>query len=141
MKSVDVPEFAADALSQSTLLIERTPTIAIQLDATRDIVPIVPTSARAFRQAEKASLFVRVSQGGKSPLSRVTVTTRIVNARDAIAFENRDELPEERFATGRAADYRLDLPLGRLEPGDYLLQVDAVAGERKSSRDARFTVR
>jgi VWFA-related protein len=141
MKSVDVPDFAAAALSQSSVLIERTPAVAIERDATRDLVPIVPTSARAFRRAEKAALFVRMCQGGKRPLSRVIVTTRVVNARDAIAFENRDELSEDRFAAGRVADYRLDLPLGQLEPGDYLLQVDAVAGERKSSRDARFTVR
>jgi VWFA-related protein len=141
MKSVDVPDFAAAPLSQSSVLIERTPAIAIQMDATREIAPIVPTSARVFRRAERVSLFVRVSQGGKTPLSRVSMTTRIVNARDAIAFEQRDDLSDERFAAGRAGDYRLDLPLGRLEPGDYLLQVDAIAGERTSSRDARFTVR
>jgi VWFA-related protein len=141
LKSIDVPDFRDQELSLSSVLIDRTPTVAIQADATRDILPIVPTSARVFARSDKASMFVRIGQGGKRALGEVIVTTRIVDARAGVRFEQRDAVSAERFTPARTADHQLALPVARLEAGDYLLQVDAVAGERKSSRDARFTVR
>lgn len=140
MKSVDVPDFRDHELALSSVFIDRRPAVVVQADATRDLLPIVPTSARAFAGGDKVSMFVRVSQGGKKPAADVTVTTRIVDARDSVRHEQRAVVSADRFAPARTADHQVDLPLAQLEGGEYLLRVDAVAGARKSSRDARFRV-
>jgi VWFA-related protein len=140
MKSVDVPDFRDHELALSSVFIDRRPAAVVQADATRDLLPIVPTSARTFAGGGKVSMFVRVSQGGKKPAADVTVTTRIVDARDNVRHEQRAVVSADRFAPARTADHQVDLPLAQLEGGDYLLRVDAAAGAHKSSRDARFRV-
>jgi VWFA-related protein len=141
IKSIEVPDFADQDLSLSSVLIDRRPAAALQADAVKDIVSIVPTSARVFARSDRAAMFVRVHQGGKKPATPVVLAMRVVDARNAVAFEGRSELGSGEFDTARSADHRLDLPLDRLAPGEYLLQVTATAGDRTASRDARFTVR
>jgi hypothetical protein len=141
IKNIDVPNFEDTDLSLSSVLIERTPAIAIKNPSIDGIVPIVPTSLRVFGQTDRASLFVRVFQFGKKPVVPVAVTARIVDARNTVAFERTTTLTIEHFGNARNADHRVDIPLDRFAPGDYLVQVDAGAGERQASRDARFTVR
>ena len=96
---------------------------------------------REFATANRASAFVRVYQGGKDPLAPVGMTVHIVDGSGATVFETASTLGPEMFQAARAADYRIDLPLTRLERGLHLLTIQATAGKRTASRDVRFTVR
>ena len=140
LKGVDVPDFRDRELSLSSVFLARRPVVAIQPDAARDILPIVPTSARSFASGDKVSMFVRLAQGGKKAPVDVTVTTRVVDGRDSVRHEQRGVVSADRFTAGRTADHQVELPLAQLEGGEYLLQVEAVAGAHKSSGDARFRV-
>jgi len=70
----------------------------------------------------------------------MSITTRIVNDRDDTVFEQTTDLGTERFASHRAADHSIELPLTRLPPGEYLLRAKAAAGALRANGSARFSV-
>ncbi len=141
MRDVDVPDFASEELSLSSVLLERTPAITIKNGVLEDVVPALPTTARTFAQSDRVTAFVRIYQGGKKTLAPSSLTTRIVDARDATVFEQTTDLGAERFARQRGADHAIELPLTRLAPGEYLLQTEAVAGTNRARGLVRFRVR
>jgi hypothetical protein len=141
IKSVEVPDFGGAALALSNVFLERVPAMAIRNAATTGILPVVPTSAREFAATDDVSMFVRVYQDAKKPIVAVNLTTKIVDGGNAVAFQDRATLTPDQFAADAAAHHRLRIPLEKLRPGDYLLQIEAAAGAATATRDARFSVR
>ncbi len=139
---VDVPDFAKEGLSLSGLLLGRMPARSVaRSDVLRDFVPVVPTIARNFATTDRVGAFVRVYQGGKATPLTSRITTRIFNERDQAVLDETVTLGADRFGAQRSADHRIDLPLDRLGPGRYLLQVEATAGIHRVQRDVRIAVR
>jgi hypothetical protein len=139
---VDVPDFAKAALSLSGLVLQKTPGLQVApVDALATIIPVVPTSIRDFARTDRAATFVRVHQGGTRTLMPVTVTTRIRNDADAAVYDAATTLEADRFGAHRAADHLVDIPLGRLSPGPYVLSIEAVLAKTTQRRDLRFTIR
>jgi hypothetical protein len=68
---------------------------------------------------------------------------RAIDVNDAVVFEQTDRIPASRFgASDRAADYRFDLPLAKLQPGPYDLTFDAILPNGKfAHRDVQIFVR
>jgi VWFA-related protein len=138
---VEVPDFT-QPLSLSGVVLAVTPPVAsAPPDAFKDLLPIVPTSRRIMARTDHATAFVRLYQGGKDALVPVTVSARIVDAHEGVRVEQRASLAPTQFATRRAANYGLDLPLERLEPGEYLLTIDGTRDRATANRNLRFTVR
>jgi VWFA-related protein len=154
---VDVPDFAKQPLSLSGLVLAVSPSVSSAgREALANLVPVVPTAQREFARTDRATAFLQVYQdagrqdagrpdagrpdAGKPP-QPAGVTARITDTGDRIVFDQVTELPADRFAGNRGADYRLELPLERLEPGEYLLTIDASQGQRTVRRGLRFTVR
>ena len=138
---VEVPDFAKERLSASGLLLQRTPP---QPPADKSpggaLVPIVPTTARAWSARDRVTAFLRVYQGGKDRLVPALMTTRVIDGRNAVASNQEGELEVAQFGDERAADYRINVPIAHLSPGDYLLTIEAKLGARKVQRSARFTI-
>jgi hypothetical protein len=88
------------------------------------------------------SAFMRVYQGTHrdDALEPVTLRVRIVDGAERTVRDEVMPLGASAFAAGRAADCRIALPLAQLEPGDYLLRVEAAKGERLAGRAMRFSV-
>ena len=141
LRDVDVPNFANEELSLSSVVLERKPAIAIRNGVLEDVVPAIPTTARTFAPGDNVAAFVRIYQGGKKALVPTSITTRIVDARDATVFEQTTDLEAERFARHRGADHVIELPLTRLAPGEYLLRTEAAAGTNRARGFARFSVK
>jgi hypothetical protein len=59
---------------------------------------------------------------------------------DVVALHTETTLEPSRFARGRAADYRLDVPVAPLAPGDYLLTLTAGRDKAVVTRTLRFSV-
>ena len=53
-------------------------------------------------------------------------------------FNQETRLVGEQFGASRAVDFSVDVPTGRLPPGEYLLTVEARSGTATARRDARF---
>jgi len=49
-------------------------------------------------------------------------------------------LEPEQFGSARAADYRVQLPLAHLDPGNYLFEVEVKSGAPLVRRTVRFSI-
>lgn len=140
---VDVPDLTRPAVTMSNIVLATgapsTPTDT--LNAISTLLPVVPTTTREFALADHVTGFVRVFQGGTSPLGTVDVAVNIVGADDVEASRTSETLAVEAFGTTRSAEYRFDLPLAKLKEGPQLLSVTAtLAGGRSVRRDLVFRV-
>jgi len=138
---VNVPDFTQPALSLSgVVLAAAAATVSAPRDAFADLMPIVPTAQRVFSRTDRVAGFVRVYQRAARPPQPVTITTRVTDVDDHVVWTSAETLAAGAFGETRAADYRLQLPLDRLNAGDYLLTVEASQPSLTASRALRFTV-
>jgi hypothetical protein len=137
---VEVADFTKEPLAVSGLMIERAPAIPVADKALAALVPAVPSTRRVFGTTDAVKAYLRVHQGGKARVVPVRMIARVLNSRDRVSSTQESVLEVDQFGPERAADYRVSLPLSHLEPGDYLLQIDAQSGARRVRQSARFTV-
>jgi hypothetical protein len=138
--TVIVPDFAKEKLALSGIVITNTESAA-PAEALSGLMPVTPTTQRAFAKSAAVTAFVRIYQGGSGAIIPVQVTARVVNEVDRSVFERASSLTPATFGTGRSADYRLDLPLAGLEPGRYLFTVEASTSKLSTRRDVRLTIK
>jgi hypothetical protein len=74
-------------------------------------------------------------------MAPVEITVTLVDAAGVKVVDRRETLGPDRFATARAADYRVDLPVASLARGPHLLTVGASRGTASAQRQLRLTVR
>jgi VWFA-related protein len=139
---VDVPEFAKGGPWLSgVVLADAQELLATPADAVADVSPVAPTSQREFARTANLTAFVRVYRGGDDA-APVTVRARILDATSKTVFDNTVSLQVADLAKERGAEVRLDLPLERATPGQYLLTIEATRGVKETTRrDVRFAVR
>jgi VWFA-related protein len=135
----EVPNFTGDALALSGLALAVSPAARVAPpNAFVDLMPIVPTARRVFRRADRVNAFLRVYQ--KKWTAPAAVTMRITSATSTVVVNRLTSLdgPAGRGSIG--VDYRAEVPVSGLEPGEYLLSVDVAAGDRTAQRALRFTM-
>lgn len=138
---VDVPDFSTAPVSLSGLVVSASPgPIVASNGALAGVLPVVPTTRRVFTRGDTAAAFVRVYQGGKGPLSVVPLRVLLRNQDDLVIIDRRQDLTADRFTAPRSADVRVELPVGRLPAGAYLLTIEAGAGKTIARRDMRFNI-
>jgi VWFA-related protein len=138
-----VPSFAAAPLSLSNIVIGATTrTLTAPKDFLSTLLPLVPTARREFARTDRFVAFFRIYEGtGRdTTLVPVQLQSTLVNARGGIVATESNTLAAADFASGRAADHYVTLPLTTLEPGDYLLKIEAKMGARVAGRALRFQV-
>ena len=139
---LEVPDFVKAPLTMSGIVAEVVPPrLSAPGDAFEGLLPIVPTAQRDLARSDSMNAFVRLYQGGGDPLDAVQISATVQDARGRAAIEKRETLSADRFDVGRAADYRLELSTESLEPGPYLLSIEATRQKRSVRRDVRFTVK
>jgi VWFA-related protein len=134
---VTVPAFDSGRLELSDVFLA-TRENAGSLPDGAPAIPVVPTTARVFDANAPAWAFLRVYRpAGKGNMPPVTIEATVLDSRGRRI--RHQTLPDARFAD-RSADVRLPLPLKDLEPGDYVLRLDAKQENVEASRAAAFTV-
>jgi VWFA-related protein len=138
---VDVPDFSEQPLSLSGLVLAATPSVlSAPKDAFASLLPVVPTAQRHFARTDRVTAFLRVYQRVSKPAQPASVTARIVDVSDRVLVNEVVSLTADRFADSHGADHRVDLPIERLDAGEYLLTIDAAQGEYTARRGVRFTI-
>jgi VWFA-related protein len=138
---VDVPDFAEQPLSLSGIVVGAQPvSLSVPADTFANLLPIVPTARRAFTTGDRVSAFVRLYEASKKPHMPASLTTRVVDVHDTVVSTDTVAFDADRFSEGRGADHRIELPLSSLAKGEYLLTVEATAGQLTARRGLRFTV-
>jgi hypothetical protein len=141
---VSVPDFDAAPLALSSIVIEATPgTYAIPKSLLAMDVPLVPTSRRDFAPGHRLVGFLRVYQGMTrgDPLAPVQMRSVVTDSRGREIGQASRTIEALQFQQGRTADYSFGLPLGTLEPDEYLLTIEASTAGRTVARAVRFRIR
>jgi VWFA-related protein len=139
---VDVPDFSAEHVSLSGILLEAPPPGSPPPEfSAGDLVPVVATTRREFATGERVTAFLRVTQGLRRALMPGYLIAQIKDASDSRVFHQELRLLPEQFGANRSMDYLLELPIARLEPGEHLLTVEVRHGTTTVQRDLRFKVR
>jgi hypothetical protein len=137
--SVEVPDFDAE-LSTSGLVLRATPAPAsAPADAMGNLLSFKPTSRRTFRKTDQAVAFMRIYQG-KPAFAPTTVSTRLVDARNAVIADITQPVAGATTGSRSAGDYEVELPLASLSPGEYLLTVAVAGNDKTLERQLRFRV-
>ncbi len=118
-------------------------TLTAPKDFLSTLLPLVPTARREFARTDRFVAFFRVYQGTArdTTLLPVQLQSTLLNAGGAIVATKSNAIEAAEFASGRAANHYVTLPLATLEPGDYLLKVEAKMGARVAGRAMRFQVK
>ena len=139
---VEVPDFAKQPLSLSGIVLSASPALgSAPADTFSNLLPIVPTARREFARSVRATAFVRVYQGTNDAVQPASLTARIVDTSDRSVANDVVSLTADRFKVNRSADYQIALPIDRLEPGEYLVMIEAAQGRHRAGRVLRFRVR
>jgi VWFA-related protein len=140
--TVDIPDFANAPLSLSGVVLGTDNGLAVDgADRLRALLPLTPTTARAFDRGEPATAFLRAYEGGGGAIRPVALHTRIVNDHDQAVMDRNETLGPDRFDRTRSAGIFVRLPTGDLAPGPYLLSLEASVGKADSRRELRFVIR
>jgi VWFA-related protein len=141
--SVTVPDFAKEPLSLSGVIVSRLPyRPPTGRDTLAGLIPVTGTTSRQFSKAERIGAYVRVYQAMKNTVVPVSMSLRVVDAANKMVSGQTLTLPDLAFnPLTHAADYRMEVPLMRLAPGEHLLTIEAAAGGHTVQRHVRFTVR
>ena len=138
---VDVPDYRREPVAMSGLVVEAEPArMSSPAQALGDLLPVVPTARRVFSRTDRVRGFVRVYQGLERAVIPGYVVAEILNQRDQSVFRQESRVVPAQFGASRAMDFMVDLPIARLEPGEYVLSVDARHGTATARRDARFRI-
>jgi len=139
---VEVPDYPKTRIALSGIVLEGTPRAAPVYGAEiRDLVPIVPTTAREFRTTDTVTAFVREHQGLDRALMPGYLIVRILDEDDQQVFHSEQRLLPELFGADRAMDFSMDVPVAQLGPGEYLLTIEARHGNDSATRDVWFRIR
>jgi hypothetical protein len=134
--SVVVPDFAKEPLTLSGVLILRGFQRPVE-----DRVAASVTTVRQYSSADDVAAGLSVHQGGRAPLLSTEVEMRLVDTDDRVRASRRITLAPPAFGAARAADLRFDLPLVGLEPGEYLVTIEATTSRGHALRHVRLQVR
>jgi VWFA-related protein len=135
-----VPAFASQRLSMSDIAVETGASAGRAPDA--GATALVPTTQRAFARSDQVRAFLQIYQGTarSDTIAPVTVRVRVLDAQGTAARDQSLVFAAADFQQ-RRVDCRLNLPIDRLAPGDYLLDITATAGQETASRTVRFAVK
>ena len=139
---VDVPDFSSPPLSMSALVLSAPGGGEVApRDALASLIPVIPTTRRAFTAGQQVSAFLRVYQGGRGQLRPVPMRVSLIDANDAVVMDRQQELAVTQFTPARAANVVVPVPIERLAAGEYLLTLRAELDGVRLRRDTRLRVR
>jgi VWFA-related protein len=139
---VDVPDFDNDPLTLSGVVLhDASAPTATPADALGGVVEVAPTTRREFTSGQRIVALVRTYQRRQDQRIPVAVTFRVLDQQLREIVTEPVTLTADRFQPDGSAEARFDLPLGRLQPGAFVLRVDAARDSSATRREVPFTVR
>jgi hypothetical protein len=139
---VDVPDFAREPLSLSGITMTVTPpAIAGNTAVLEGLLPVVPTTRRAFAVTDRPSAFVRVYQSRNARSESIQATMRILDAADRAVVDAKQTLDSGQLGQSGHADLQYPIPVERLSSGPHVLMIEAARGRQVVRSAVRFDIR
>lgn len=145
---LEVPDFDREPLSMSGVLLMSKSGAAVMTarvdEQTKGVLPAAPIAVRTFPQNDELAVFAEVYENDAAPGHTIEIVTTVRSDAGVVAFEEMEELEsnEPQRAQGVYRHTR-QIPLASLEPGAYVLSVEARSQLKKdlaTSRHVRFTI-
>jgi VWFA-related protein len=137
----EVPDFSRRGLALSTPLLGQKVTEG-RTDPLAVLIPIVPTTARDFAPGTAVTAYMRVLQVGTTQVGPVKMAVQVLNTADASVFGSSSTIEPAAFGDSRSAPFEVQLPLDKLQRGQYLLSIAAERADGAKTRsDVIFRVR
>jgi hypothetical protein len=134
-----VPDFTKPQLSGSGVVLEvRPPAVSAPVAALSHLLSFDPSARREYGSGEEVTAFLRIYQRGRKLALPVRITARILDRSGSSVWNSAEDIDRERFAAAGEADYRVELPISTLAPGQYLLEIAAADGRSTVRRELRF---
>jgi VWFA-related protein len=147
---VEIPDFYKAPFTMSGLAITsasaaQTPTARAK-DPLKDFLPAPPVARRDFQRGDELALFAEIYENAPGgPPHKVDITTTLRSDEGRVLFQNQEERSSTELQAGRGGyGYNTRIPLTDLEPGVYVIHVEAKSrteSERGVGRDVQITVR
>jgi VWFA-related protein len=142
---VEVPDFSKDAVTMSGVVLSSMEGAGVPTSNARKLfegdLTGAPTAARRFKSGDEITAFAEI-YFNRSDLSASRVTVRIKDAAEKVSFERQETVSTASLGTGNVFKSRTSIPLVDLDPGDYVLSIEASADDRTpASRSVPFSVR
>jgi VWFA-related protein len=136
---IDVPDFARELVSLSGMFLQAGSPEPVPGARLADLTPITPTTRRRFSRNETVTAFVREYQSAVRTFMPGYALTEITDSTDTAVYRQQQRILP--VAEGHhPMDFRVDVPIGRLPPGPYLLTFEVRHGNDTARRDVRFEV-
>jgi hypothetical protein len=129
-----IPDFRREALSLSGVVVSVDGRRTSDPGAVASLLPIVPTTTRTFAAGDAVTVFLRVYAGGSRTPAPVELRAELRNTGNEVVFTDTRTVTPEGTSAPRSAEYRLTLPVARLERDEYLLTIDATAPRAQPQR-------
>ena len=138
---VDVPDFDKDPLTLSGVVLHdaNAPT-ATPAEALGGIIDVAPTTRREFTSGQRIVALLRAYERRGDQPAPVAVTFRVLDHQLRELIAEPVAVAADRFAADGSAELRFNLPLDRLQPGSFVLRVEAARDRSTVQRDVRFSV-
>jgi VWFA-related protein len=137
---VDMPDFALASVSLSGMLIQAgQPAGPVPGAPLTDLSPVTPTARRRFARTETVTAFVREYQSTGRRFMPGYAVAEITDSSDRRVYEQQQRV-DPMGEAHHPFDFRVDVPVARLQPGPYLLTFEVRHGNETARRDVRFEV-
>jgi VWFA-related protein len=147
---LEVPDFHKAPFTMSGLAITatsagQTPTARAK-DPLKDFLPAPPIARREFQRGDELALFAEIYENAPgAPAHKVDITTTVRSDQGRVLFQNQEERNSTELQGGRGGyGYTTRIPLTDLEPGMYVIHVEAksrAGSDRGVGRDVQIFVR
>jgi hypothetical protein len=144
---VEVPDYAKTNFVMSGVAIGSSNDSGIAVTAnldqlSRDTFGVPPVVRRTFTREETLATYAEVYDNSSPMAHALTYVVSVRGAADGRSvFEARDRRDVEAGRSTRTHGFRTPVPLTDLQPGLYVLHVEATAGSQTATRDIPFEVR
>jgi hypothetical protein len=140
---VTVPDYAKLPVSMSGVVVGVVPgRTAVASTTVSGVLPLLPTTQRAFANSDRVTAFVRIYSGGRVSETPVVITASVIDEKNATVFQRTDAVILAGRPPLRNADYRIDVPVAHLTAGEYLLTLRTAPTKGAAvQRTVRFIIR
>jgi VWFA-related protein len=143
---VEIPDYSKTPFAMSGLLLTSDASgVAVTANAEmqpKDALPAPVVVRRTFTRGETLTSYVEVYDNSSQTAHALNFTAAVRGAEDGrVAMQLRDRVDVEAGSRVRTHGFRTPIPLADLDPGTYVLRVDAAAGNQTVTREIPFEVR
>jgi VWFA-related protein len=145
---LDVPDFYKTAFSMSGLTITSMAASALPTvkgdDQLKAMLPAPPSALRTFPPNDELAIFAEVYDNAASNAHKVDITTTVTSDTAKMVFKATEERSSSDIqGKGGGYGYATRVPLRDIEPGIYVLKVEArsrLGQGAAASREVQFTI-